>query len=106
MTCKERNRLQISLEINTLGTASKVFSPVRFEGDNYLRKRHFSKVKENDRNVLKFTGRASVVVGKNTPVLFEYSNNLEKLTVTVYAQRYNKDTFAQNLQLQALCNSV
>ena len=106
MTCKETKRLQISLEINTLGTASKVFSPVRFEGDNYLRKRHFSKVKENDRNVLKFTGRASVVVGKNTPILFEYSNNLEKLTVTFYVQRYNKDGFAQNLQLQALCNSV
>jgi hypothetical protein len=106
MTCKESKRLQISLGINTLGTASKVFSPVRFEGDNYLRKQHFSKVKENDRNVLKFTGRAFVVVGKNTPILFEHSNNLEKLTVTFYVQRYNKDGFAQNLQLQALCNSV
>ncbi len=106
MSCEGSNGQQMLLQINTLETASKVFSPVRFEGDNYLRKRHFSKVKEDGRNILQFTGRAAVVVGKKTPILMEYSIKMEKVTVTFYVQRYDKDGFAQNLQLQALCNSV
>ena len=104
MTCEENKK--IALEVNTLDTASKVFSPVRFEGDNYLRKCHYVKVKQDGRNILTFQGRAAVVVGKKTPILLEYSNRLEKLTVTFYVQRYDKNGFAQNLQLQSLCNSV
>lgn len=102
----ESKRLEISLKISSSDTASKVFSPVRFEGDNYLRKRQFAKVKENGRSVMKLEGRAAVVVGERTPILLEYSQKSEKVTVTFYVQRYDKDGFASNLQLQALCNSV
>ena len=105
MTSQENKK--IAFEVNTLDTASKVFSPVRFEGDNYLRKRHYVKVKQDGRNILIFQGRAAVVVvEKKTQILLEYSNRLEKLTVTFYVQKYDKNGFAQSLQLQSLCSSA
>ena len=78
--------------------------PVRFAGDNFLRKRHYSKVREAGRNILQYQGRATVVVGEQTRILFEYSQKHEKATITFFVQRYDKDDFAMNLQLQALCN--
>ena len=95
---------QIVVKINSIATATKVFSPVRFGGDNFLRKRHYSKVKEAGRNILQYQGKAAVVVGEQTPILFEYSQKHEKATITFFVQRYDKDDFAMNLQLQALCN--
>ena len=41
-------------------------------------------------------------MGKKTPILLQYSNQLEKLTVTFYVQRYDKNGFAKKLQLKSL----
>ena len=48
MTCEENKK--IALEVNTLDTASKVSSPVRFKGDNYVWKCHYVKIKQDGRN--------------------------------------------------------
>lgn len=85
---------------------SKVFSPVRFEGNNFLRKRQFLKVNENGRNVFKYTGRAAVVVSQSTPLILQYNTKQEKLTVLFYVQRYDKDDFSLDISLQALLNSA
>jgi hypothetical protein len=94
----------MSVHVESYQNAAKVFSPVRFQGTNFLKKRHFQKVMENGRNIFKYSGRAAVVVGKSTPMLFEYNFKQEKLTVTFYVQRYNKDDFSLDLLLQALIN--
>ena len=85
---------------------SKVFSPVRFAGNNFLRKRQFLKVNENGRNVFKYTGRAAVVVSQSTPLILQYNTKQEKLTVLFYVQRYDKDDFSLDISLQALLNSA
>ena len=79
----------LSLTVDSYQTAAKVFSPVRFNGSNFLKKRHFDKVNENGRNMLKYSGRAAVVVGNSTPLMFDYNMKQEKLTLTFYVQRYN-----------------
>ena len=99
-------KTNMSVAIETFENASKVFSPVRFFGTNYLKKRHFDKVKENGRNVLKYSGRAAVVVGKSTPLMFEYNMKQQKLTTTFYVQRYDKENFSLDLCLQALINQA
>jgi hypothetical protein len=70
-----------------------------------LKKRHFEKVKENGRNIFKYSRRAAVVVGKSTPLLFEYNIKQQKLT-TFYMQSYNKEDFLLDLHLQALINKM
>ena len=84
----------------------KCFSPARFSGTNFLKKRHFEKIKENGRSIFKYSGRAAVVVGKSTPLLFEYNMTQQRLTITFYIQRYNKEDFSLDLSLQALINKV
>ena len=75
--------------VESYETASKLFSPVRSQGNSVLKKRHFDKVRENDRTLLKYSGRAAVV-GQRTPIMmFEYNMKQEKLTFTFYIQRYN-----------------
>ena len=96
----------MSVTIETFENASKVFAPVRFSGSNFLKKRHFEKVKENGRNIFKYSGRAAVVVSKSTPLLFEYNMKQQKLTTTFYIQRYNKEDFSLDLRLQALINKM
>jgi hypothetical protein len=71
-----------------------------------LKKRHFEKIKENGRSIFKYSGRAAVVVGKSTPLLFEYNMTQQRLTITFYIQRYNKEDFSLDLSLQALINKV
>lgn len=92
------------VEMTTFNNVSKVFSPVRFKGNNYLKKRHFDKVKESGRKILKYSGRAAVVVSKSTPLIFDFNMKQEKLTVSFYVQRYDKDDFSLDLSLQALLN--
>ena len=71
-----------------------------------MRKRQFGKTKgANGRNILSYQGRAAVVVGNTTPMLLEYSQKSEKVTVSFYVQRYEKEDFALDAQLQALSNS-
>ena len=59
------------VDITTFENAEKVFSTVQFQGNNFLKKKHFSKIRENGRNILKFLGRAAVVVTKTTPIIFD-----------------------------------
>ena len=100
------NKNTITATIETFSNASKVVSPVRFIGQNYLRKRNFEKATENGRNILKYAGRAGVVVSKGTPILFEYNIKQEKVTVTFYVQRYDREDFAVNTRLQTLTNTI
>lgn len=93
----------MSVVINTTENAEKVFSLARFQGKNFLKKRHFEKVMENGRKIFQYSGRAAVVVGKNTPITFTYQKKQEKLTVLFYVQRYDKEEFCL-VALQALLN--
>ena len=58
----------IVIEVDGFDAAEKVFLTARFQGENYLKK-HFEKVRENGRNVFKYSGRAAVVVSKTTPLV-------------------------------------
>ena len=100
------NKKCITITIEAFETASKVFSPARLGGLNVLKKRHFNKIKENDRQVLLYNGRAAVVVGKATPIVFEYNLKSERVTMTFYVQRYSKEDFCLDLRLQTLLNNV
>ena len=98
------SKSNLTVTIESFNTASNVFSPVRFGGRNFLKKRYFNKVKENGRTILNYSGRAAVVVGKSTPILFDYNMKQDKLTLTFYIQRYDKEDFCLDLRLQALMN--
>jgi hypothetical protein len=102
-TALKKNRMLV--EITNSDNAGKVFSPVRCKGDNLLRKRHFDKVRENGRNIYKYSGRAAVVVTSTTPIIFYYNTKQEKLTILFYVQRYDKDDFSLDATLQSLLNS-
>ena len=52
----------MKLEIKALECAEKVFPPARFQGVNFIKKRHFQKMRENGRTVFKYSGRAAVVI--------------------------------------------
>ena len=68
-------RIEQCITVDSYQTAAKVFSPVRFNWSNFLKKRHFDKV--NGRNVLKYSGRAAVVVRNTTPLMFDYNMKQE-----------------------------
>lgn len=94
----------MTVTIEKYSNAAKVFSPVRFLGQNYLKKRKFFIVKENGRKIFKYSGRAAVVVVKQTPMLFEYNMKQGKLTITFFVQRYDREDFVMDSRLQALTN--
>jgi hypothetical protein len=56
----------MSVTIETFENASKVLAPAKFSGTNFLKKRHFEKIRENGRSIFKYSWRAAVVVGKST----------------------------------------
>ena len=95
---------RMSLEISKMDTATKVFSPVRCQGDNLLMKRHFDKIRENGRNIFKYSGRAAVVVTSTTPIILDFHLKQEKVTILFYVQRYDKSDFSLDATLQALLN--
>ena len=69
------SKSSLPITVDSCQTAAKVFSPVRFNWSNFLKKRHFDKV--NGRNVLKYSGRAAVVVRNTTPLMFDYNMKQE-----------------------------
>ena len=99
------NKTNMTLEITSLSSAYKIFSPARFGGENLLKRRHFQKVVLKGRCIFQFKGRAAVIVSKVTPIVMEYSFKKEKLTISFYIQRYDKDDFAIDLSLQTLVNA-
>ena len=86
-------------------TVEKVFSPSRFEGQDVLRKRHFSCVPGLKGKVeFLYKGRSSVVVSNNTPLTFDYNLKSQKVAVTFYIQRYTPEDFVVDSSLQNLMN--
>ena len=83
----KNTKAQMLVTVDRFEAASKMFSPVRFGGNNFLKKRHFIKVKENGRTLLRYSGRAAIVVGKSTPLIFDYNVKQEKLTLLCSAIR-------------------
>ena len=98
----------ITITISQPATADNVWSPTRFEGENYFAKRHYEKVpskEHQDRIVQQYKGKSMVVITVNTPVTLSYSVTQQRLTTTFYVQRYNRDGFAQCANLQRLMNN-
>ena len=81
----------------------KVFSPARFEGENFLKHRLFRKSTENNK-IKVYKGRAAVIVTENTPFSLKYSMKDNRLECAFYVQRYTQDDFAIDASLQALIN--
>ena len=58
-------------------SVEKVFSPARFEGQDVLRKRHFTRKPVSKGKVeFSYKGRSAVVVSSNTPFIFYFNLNI------------------------------
>lgn len=86
--------------------ADMVFSSVRFDGTNYLRKRFFCKAVEEagSKKVDKYNGCAEVVFSIHTPLRLDYCYETSKVQVSFYIQRYDKDDFVLDSSLQRIMN--
>ena len=83
----------------------KVFLPARFEGQDVLRKRHFSlQPKSKGKLSSVYKCRSAVVVSKNTLFVVEYNLKNQKAMVTFYIQRYTAEDFVFDKSLQSLMN--
>ena len=88
---------------NLLETAEKIFSPARFEGQDVLRKRHFSRQPDKNANMRSvYKGRSAVAISQTTPFCFDYNLKNRKVTVTFYIQRYTAQDFVIDSSLQSL----
>ncbi len=76
----------MSVTIETFENASKVLAPAKFSGTNFLKKRHFEKIRENGRSISSNHGGQQLLLA-NLP------------TTTFYIQRYNKEDFSLDLCL-------
>ena len=74
---------KITSTLSCIQAVEKVFSPARFEGQDVLRKRHFSQQPKSKGKLSSlYKGRSAVVVSKNTPFVVEYSLKSQKAMVT------------------------
>ena len=88
---------------NLLETAEKIFSPARFEGQDVLRKRHFSRQPDKNAKMRSvYKGRSAVAISQTTPFCFDYNLKNRKVTVTFYIQRYTAQDFVIDSSLQSL----
>ena len=87
-------------------SAQKLFHPSRFDGTFFLSKRKFKKVV--DEKSLKvsevYDGCARVVISLYTPVKFDYNHKSQKITISIFVQRYDSDDIPIDKALQALMN--
>lgn len=97
---------KITLKITTTNTAENVWNPARFQGENFLKKRHFEKIPIEGRRVQVLSGRSVVVVTATTPIEMSYTVKQQRITTSFYVQRYDRDGFARDTSLQKLINSV
>ena len=96
---------KITSTLSCIQAVEKVFSPARFEGQDVLRKRHFSQQPKSKGKLLSvYKGRSAVVVSKNTPFVVEYNLKSQKAMVTFYIQRYTAEDFVFDKSLQSLMN--
>ena len=103
---KRRQMLLTSMSYSTL---EKMFSPARFCGENYLKKRHYRKIRQctntgRARFVHVFEGRSAVVVSEKTPFNISFKMDVGTAKISFYRQNYNKDGIAEDLTLQGLIN--
>ena len=99
----DNRKSKVISTFNLLETAEKVFSPARFEGQDVLRKRHFSRQPDKNgemRSVYK--GRSAVAIFQTTPFCFDCNLKNQKVTVTFYIQRYTAQDFVIGSSLQSL----
>ena len=86
-------------------TLEKVFSPARFCGENYLKRRHYVVVRQpRKKNNHVFQGRSAVVVSEKTPFTINFRMDSGIATISFYRQNYDKCGVAQDLTLQGLVN--
>ncbi|KAK2556983.1 hypothetical protein P5673_020827 [Acropora cervicornis] len=96
-------KLKITSTLSSMETVEKVFSPSRFEGQDLLRKRHFSHVAGLKGEVeFLYKGNSSVVVSNNSPLTLDYNLKSQKVNVTVYIQQYRPEDFLVDSFLQNL----
>ena len=64
-----------TVTINEFVGVFKVFSPARFDGENFLKHKVFRKEtnEETGKPTRVYKGRAAVVVSKNKPIIFKYN---------------------------------
>lgn len=97
---------KITLTISMPQTAAKIWSPARFSGENFLAKRHFEKIPENGRVIQHYNGKSLVVVTQATPIKMDFSVKQQRVTTTFYVQRYDRNDFAKDANLQRVMNEV
>ena len=85
-------------------TAEKIWSPPRFSGENFLKKRHYEKIPKKGRIIQTFSGKSIVVVTQATPIEIKFSMKHQRITTTFYVQRYDRYGFAKDSNLQKLMN--
>jgi hypothetical protein len=87
-------------------TADSIFSPSRFDGTNYLVKRHFQKKLNIETGKLEqaYAGHAKVAVSNYTPIRFEYNYNTNQIRINFYIQRYTDEGFVVDASIQQLMN--
>lgn len=87
--------------------SDKLFNPSRFDGRNFLAKRSFKKLlnEETNKRELVYAGEARVVVSKYTPIQMDYFHKDDSLRINFYIQRYTKDGFVVDSSLQKLMNT-
>ena len=92
---------RLTIEITKSDTAERIFSTERLSGENVL---NYRKFKKDSTGTFQYYGKSAVVVTQETPITLLYNMDKQRVTLTCYVQRYNKDDFAVNTQLQALMN--
>ena len=95
---------KISIFVKSQTTSHKIFSEVRLDGNFYLTKRIYRKIKDekDQRSKLVLSGYAKVVLSDQTPMVFVYNIGKENLAVTFYIQRYSADNIPLDTALQQL----
>ena len=106
VVCKKKNKDVIYIFIDKEIQAISLFHPQRFNGTNYLAKRRFHTVLNNEtkKQEWKCTGIGKVVVSNYTPIKLEYDYSKQTLTVLFYIQRYDENNFALDATVQAMLN--
>ena len=101
----DQKRQLLTVSFSSHQGLSKVFSPARFAGENFLKHRFFKKsVDKSKKAVMEYKGRAAVVVSKNTPFVMKFKMNDNRLECQFYVQRYSAEDFAVDASLQTLLN--
>ena len=95
---------RITLTFQRLDTAEKIWSPARFQGENFLKKRHFEKILEDGRVLQSYSGKSIVVVTQTTPLQMVYSTKQQRVVTIFCVQCYDREGFAKDSNLQKLLN--